>query len=273
MSGYEIPLFILGLVLGALAAVLLRRLRPRLLSGSVSINDATCLSATLIRLRGEATPLGGDVCIRLYSHILNVNDPVPLVPPDAAAKWEPQNPYEILHSLPAPRPAPFRAVVWAAFGQHQRQTFVFDPPCGSGSGSGSGGAFGGGTLLSAPAARHYRLVIEEPPGAAELGVTPEVRRALSRTAVTLTYDELETTPCEAAWVEAPAAEAALRWRLTLRKNGVAFVAALELVGGDGAAGPTFSWQSRQWNFFGRSRFAAPGDSGVRRLPVLRVEPA
>jgi hypothetical protein len=278
MSGYEIPLFVMGLVVGAAVTLLvLRWLRRLLLGGSVTITDVTCQSATQINIQGTVTPTGSNVCIRLYSFVYtDVTTTAGTTPPPGATTTDPPagTSFVIQQAVPGGLTGPALAVVWAAFGTYANSSMQFGP-CGSGSGSGTGGLLADDSVISQPAPRHYRLVIEEPtPGAVEAGLPPDVHSALSRRDVTLAYDELLTTPREATWTEAGAAEDAMRWRLTLRKMNGVLVAALELAGDPRAAGPRLTWQSRQWHFFGRSRFAAPGDSpGAWRLPGLGVEPA
>src|SRR5262249_23305032 len=214
----------------------------------------------------------GNVLIRFSSSVSDdVATPPGALPPLDATVHEPPasgNTFVIQHTLPGGLTGSDLAVVWAAFGNFDVKSKDFGP-CGSGSGSGSGGLIiSGGSLVTAPAPRYYRLGVEEPAAeAVSTGLPPDLQRGSKRD-VTLGYDELRATGVEAVWSEA-AAEDVPQWRLTLRKVQGTFVAALELRGDDPASQSPMVWRSRRWDFFGRNDCVAEANG----VPGVGVEPA
>jgi hypothetical protein len=267
MSGNEVLLLLGGFVLGAVAALIIRfLLKNRADNGSISVSGAQCMGSDQLQINGSFTTLDGNSLIKLFTAI------------NADASTNPQSNGAMEHDPPetgttfalvhqqSSVPTSGTAVVWGLFGKNHAGQHAYQ--CGSGSGP----AFQIRQGLSEPAARTYRAVVG---GVAEqealdANASPEVRRALSRGAVTLTHDPLRTPPGEAIWseVDVPAGEP-VRWRLNVRKVEGKHVAALELVGG---AGPAMVWHCPEWHFFASSRFVADSAHAARLLPSVEVRP-
>jgi hypothetical protein len=268
MGGNEVLLLLGGFVLGVVVTLVIRfLLKNRADNGSISVTSATCVGQNQLQISGNFTNLDGNILIKLFTLINadastnpQTNGAIPHDPPPSGTQF-------VLVHQQSPLPTSGTAVVWGLFGKFHAGQVVYQ--CGSGSGL----AFRIRQALSEPSARTYRAVVGglAQQEALDAGASPEVRRALSRGAVTLTHDPLCAPPGEAIWseVDVPAGEP-VRWRLSVRKVEGTHVAALELVGG---SGPAMVWHCLEWHFFASSRFVADSAQAARLLPSLEVRPA
>jgi hypothetical protein len=255
-------------------------------SGSVIIDPETIVfGANTVNVAGTATGQAGSLC-KVFGKIVlrSINDPEDQVhpwdfpTPRDATLGSPTNPINnqwLIQNIPLSDSAPLcRLYVW---GIYESQNFFerdhYDFP---GSGSGNLSQSTSESLaVSQAAPRGYKVTAAAPTKKTRgKGKKSGPKAALDSLPVTLTFDDLSTTPSEAFWSAGENAKEEWTWTLSVRSRCNLRVAKLAVFQNGNAAGQTLVWEASNWSFLKPNTLVADEDNPLQtEFPGLQIEPA
>jgi hypothetical protein len=263
-----------GIVVGLLAAVVLRRFFKKDLTAGPTITEVNCAGGRTVEiLGGGGSAPAGTTLVAIHVKVFDNHNHTPNDDPrvEGAVRYAPPPAFPFTHTAEATSGPPDLVVVWAEYLGFAKDAFTIT--C---MGSGSPG-LARQQAVSPAAAEQLEAIpqsyrVSPSPPAEGPGAALDLVRALAGIPeAVLHYAPEASTPTEPFWRARDGSGPVREWALRLlpRQNG--FEAVLSVVGLLGGREFRLTWVGREWRFHADNRLTAESEA-VRGLS-LSVRPA